>query len=99
MIAIHPDLLARAGQDVDLRLFRKRLPNDIKRPRAKIIIAAQPIDDLSAAGANPLLMALLCPRSFSLTHHAMCGSYRRMISRLPSVDPPSTTMISNSGYF
>src|SRR5207237_1274486 len=46
------------------------------------------------ASAKPLLMACDWPRSRSDTQEARRGAYLRMISTLPSVDPPSMTMSS-----
>ena len=40
--------------------------------------------------AKPLLMASYIPSSGSLIHPAICFSYLRITSSVPSVEPPST---------
>jgi len=46
----------------------------------------------------PRLIAATCPRFSWGMYLAIHGSYLRMIFRLPSVDPSSTTMYSRFGY-
>src|SRR5215510_4224419 len=43
-------------------------------------------------------MASYIPRSGSLFQKVNCDSYFRMMSRLPSVEPPSMMMYSRLGY-
>src|SRR5689334_8879657 len=47
--------------------------------------------------AKPLLMASYCPLSGSVTQYANFAACRRIMSTLPSVDPPSTTTYSRLG--
>jgi hypothetical protein len=46
------------------------------------------------ARASALLRASVCPSSGSEVHHARSPAYREMISRVSSVEPPSTTRYS-----
>ncbi len=56
----------------------------------------QPITS-PVALANPLFSPEAMPPSGSLTQNARCLEYRRMISTLPSSEPPSITMYSRFG--
>src|SRR5271168_4450800 len=49
--------------------------------------------------ANPLFSASYMPLSGSETHPVICDSYFRMISTVPSFEPPSTMKYSRFGYF
>src|SRR5690242_15266751 len=49
------------------------------------------------ARENPVFNASYTPLSGWLTHHAIFSSYCRIISTVPSVDPPSTMIYSRFG--
>jgi hypothetical protein len=87
--------LAPADDEFAAVLVRGRDP--IERAGQEIVVAVDVREQVAGRALETLVDRVALPRSFSLHHHVSRSAYLRMMSTLPSVDPPSQMMYSRFG--